>query len=230
MLLIRWWKPSLAAGFLLVGADGVAPGQPPASPLTGPGPVAPSTAAACSTPGGVLLPAPLPMSKPLTRGSLLHPREYPTVPFGYSVAMHFQTHVTNGVAARMALYDYDFVPGTDRLNFRGNDRVRQIAGLIPHNQFPVIVARLPANPGLAERRRAVVLAELTALAGQVPAARVVVSGPTVAPLHGVEAELIYNNLLRLTDSAGTGGSSGTTNSSGGTGTGTTGVVAPSPGR
>jgi hypothetical protein len=116
--------------------------------------------------------------------------------------------VGNGVAARMALYDYDFVPGTDQLNYRGRDRLRQIAFHIPRNPFPVVVERLPFAPALADARRLAVLNELAAagLQAQVGSSsladRVVVSGPIAVPLRGIEAISISQNLDRISEWAG----------------------------
>ena len=56
---------------------------------------------------------------------------------------------------------------------------------------------------LAEARRRAVLTEFAALGWLVPPERVVVGAPYGAPLNGIEAELIYQNLLQLTQSAGT---------------------------
>jgi hypothetical protein len=137
------------------------------------------------------------------RGSLLHPAEWSEAPAGASVALHAQTQITNGVAARMCLHDYDFVPGTDQLNYRGKDRARQIAAVMPYNRFPVVVERLPAFPELAETRRRATHAELVAVAGPVPIERVVVGASPTVPLQGVEAGLVYDTLLQLTGSAGT---------------------------
>ena len=70
------------------------------------------------------------------------------------------------------------------------------------------------------------LAGLIAIAGRVAPERVVVGPPLSAPLQGPEAELIYMNLLRLTDSAGTVPGTGVNNGAttgvlgGGSGTGT----------
>ncbi len=122
-------------------------------------------------------------------------------PFGESVTGHFQTQVTNGVAARMTLYDFDFVCGGSQLNYRGSDRLRQIACMMPHNEFPVVIQPTPFAPGLAEARRQAVINELTTIA-PLPPERVVVSTPSAVPLQGTQAMLIYGTLLTQTRSAG----------------------------
>lgn len=196
----RRWNRTLAAGLLLTGAEAPALAQPPSMlPLPSaqpPGPVcAPNWVAPAVPLGGT--------TKAFARGSLLHYSVWPETPLGYSVALHYQTHITNGVASRMMLYDYDFVRGGTALNHRGKDRLRQIAGWAANNPFPVVVEWLPQSPTLAESRRAAVLTELTALLGRIPPERVVVAGPTTLPLQGFEAEKIYLNLLKLTETYGT---------------------------
>jgi hypothetical protein len=130
------------------------------------------------------------------------PEEFVAPPLGATIARHFETQVANGVAARMTLYDYDFDCGTDRLNYRGKDRVRQIACLLSQNLFPVVIERTPQTPGLAEARRAAVLTELAEASATVHPDRVVIGQPLAVPLHGREAEIIYVNLLRQTDRLG----------------------------
>jgi hypothetical protein len=149
------------------------------------------------------------------------PEEFDAPPLGMSVSMHYETHVANGAAARMTLYDYDFLRGGDQLNVRGKDRVRQLAALLELNPFPVVVERMPYAPGLAEARRRAVLAELAAVMPRVPAERVVIGPPIAVPLQGVEAELIYQNLLLQT---GTVGNLPGTGAGPGTETTTTGTV------
>ncbi len=205
------WQDVLATGLLLTGTGGAAQGQPPSLP--------PSAARPA---GAVLLPAACPPARPAgpfskasARGSLLHRADWPETALGSTIDLHFQTHITNAAAARMALYDYDFVRNSDQLNTRGRDRVRLIAGLVGRSPFPVVVERTPDAPELAEKRRRAVLGELTALSGAVPADRVVVGLPLATPLRGVEAELIYQNLLRLTESYGTTPSTGVRGGTGG---------------
>jgi hypothetical protein len=141
--------------------------------------------------------------KPLARGSLLHTANWPDTTLGYSVALHAEMQIAGAVPSRMVFHDYDFVPGTAELNDRGRDRILRTAALLPHNRHPVVVERLSYAPGLAEARRRTVLAGLATAGGWLPPERVVVGPSPTAPLRGPEAELIYLNLLRLTESAGT---------------------------
>jgi hypothetical protein len=241
------WKRTMAAGLFLVGpgeaAFAQAPPLPP--PVFGPTPVqplalpapaiAPATVSYPTQFGPAAVPAVVGRAQPCVRKRpsfwsrckytledcfLGRPEEFDAPPLGMSVSMHYETHVANGVAARMTVYDYDFIRGGDQLNVRGKDRVRQIAALIALNPFPVVVERMPYAPALADARRRAVLAELAAVMPHVPVERVVVGPPVAVPLQGVEAELIYQNLLLQTGSAGvlpgTGAGPGTETSTTGT--------------
>jgi hypothetical protein len=196
----RWWKLGLGIGPLL-GTLGCAPGH--------------------------VLPAPAAKEKALERGSLLHTGNWPAAPLGDAVAIHAETQIANAAAGRMVLYDYDFVPGKVELNDYGRSRVLRIAPLLTHTRLPVVVEWLPHAPGLAERRRLTVLTELAAVAGRVPPDRVVIGPSPSVPVQGPEAELIYQNLLQLTESAGTAPATGVrygpTTGGVGSGSGTSGI-------
>ncbi|HET6574295.1 MAG TPA: hypothetical protein VFG68_11865 [Fimbriiglobus sp.] len=232
------WKRSVAAGLFLVGPGGAiyaqAPPPPVFSPSPGPmalpGPVATGYPSQFG-PAAVVGPAqPCVRKRPsiwsrckytLEDCFLGRPEEFDAPPLGMSVSMHYETHIANGVAARMTLYDYDFYRGGDQLNVRGKDRVRQIAALMGSHPFPVVVERMPYAPGLADARRRAVLAELAAVMPRVPVERVVIGPPIAVPLRGVEAELVYQNLLLQTGTAGaypgTGAGPGTGTTSAGSG-------------
>jgi hypothetical protein len=157
----------------------------PTQPLAGYCPATPVDAAPATTVGP-------------KRGKWKNQPDWAT-PFGQSIAANLSTQVANGVAARMTLYDYDFERGTDKLNYRGRDRLHQIAALLPCNAYPVVVERLPYAPELADARRMTVLNELAAV---LPPDRVVVGAPLAVPLSGVEAEIIYGTLINATRTAG----------------------------
>ncbi len=140
-------------------------------------------------------------------------------PFGASVSAHINGHVTAATAARMALYDYDFLPGNTQLNARGVDRVWQIARVIGNFNNPVVVERTSHSPTLADGRRQAVLDELARIGFAVAPERVVVGMPSPVPLQGVEAESIYENLLLQTQSSGRSPGTGAGTFGGGSSTG-----------
>src|SRR5205807_1939184 len=119
-------------------------------------------------------------------------------PLGHSIALHYQTNVANADAARMVLYQYDFLPGGEQLSLRGRDRLAQIATMLPCNGFPIIIERIPTNPRLAEGRRLAVLNELAQAPFPVPAERVLIGPPIAVGLAGTEAVLVYGNLITQT--------------------------------
>lgn len=131
------------------------------------------------------------------------PEEWRAPPLGASVYLNGKTMVANGEAARMVLYHYDFEDGGVRLNQRGRDQLAKIAGMLPTNFFPVVIERTPELPGLARARRMSVLQELAQGSFPVPPERVVVGEPAVPGLRGVEAMVIFGNLMQQTRSSGT---------------------------
>jgi len=126
--------------------------------------------------------------------------QFEALPLGYVVHQHFQTQVNNGEAARMVLYQYDF--HGPMLNVRGKDQLARIAAMTDHNFFPIVIERTPCNPALAEARRLNVLNELANAPFPIPPARVVIGPPLSNGLWGVEAEIIYRNMLRQTQAGG----------------------------
>jgi hypothetical protein len=175
----------------------------------------PPRAVADSTTSGTALSSPQPSSwwqrcKFRFWSSLGYEAEFEPAPFGTSVYTAYLTHVVNGDAARMVLYDYDFVGHTAALNTHGQDQVAKIASMLPRNGFPVIVERTPSNPELAEARRLAVLTQLGRGGVTVPPERVVIGAPIANGLRGAEAEIIYQNLLTQTRERGlvTGAASG----------------------
>ncbi len=194
---ILLWKRTLVAALCAAATDSAAQAQYPAN--------------------GVCSPYPAPRS--LGKTKHFPKPAWPSVPLGTSLDMHFQTMITNNVAKRMVLHDYDFLPDSAQLNYRGKDRLHQISNWLVNNNYPITIERVPSNPSLAEARRRIVVAELTTLVGAIGPDRVVIGASPHVPLQGVEAELIYQNLLQLTQSAGV--SPATTGINGGASTGAT---------
>jgi hypothetical protein len=118
----------------------------------------------------------------------------------------------------MVFYRYDFVEDTPQLNVRGRDKLAKLANLLPSTFWPLVIERTPETPGLAERRRDLVVAELAGSRFPVPPERVVIGPSPTAGLAGYEAIFIYANQLgslQAGAAAGVGGYSGTAGLSGG---------------
>jgi hypothetical protein len=156
------------------------------------------------------------------------PEEFEAPPLGHFVYLHGKTEVANGDAARMVLYHYDFLEGGDQLNPRGRYQLEKIAALLPQNFNPVIIEATPGAPGLDEARRVAVACVLACGPFPVPSERVVVGRPLAIPLQGVEAVIIYRNLLSNTESGGLRGGGGIATGLGQTGTTGSGILAPTP--
>ncbi|MFT3729808.1 MAG: hypothetical protein QM780_00040 [Hyphomicrobium sp.] len=114
----------------------------------------------------------------------------------------------------MTLYDFDFVQGTNQLNYRGKDRVAQCAQMMQGLPFPLVIERTPRCPELAMARRLAVLDELGFMKIPIHPEQVIVGIPRAFPLNGQEAELIYQNLLHQTESRGESPNGSTQSSSG----------------
>src|SRR5439155_21804859 len=96
----------------------------------------------------------------------------PGAPLGETIGAHFRAQVSNGTAARITLYDFDFACGSAQLNYRRRDRLLLVLDLMAQSPYPLVIERLPLAPELAAARRAAVLAELAAAGVILPPERV----------------------------------------------------------
>jgi hypothetical protein len=129
-----------------------------------------------------------------------YPEEFHAPALGEAVNLAVMTQALNGVAARLMLYEYDFECGGEKLNLRGKDRLRQMGHWLNATPFALVVERTPYRPALAESRRQGILRELDAMGLQIVAERVVIGPSPAGQLTGVEAEILYHNLLQQTQS------------------------------
>jgi hypothetical protein len=114
----------------------------------------------------------------------------------------------------MVFYRYDFEDGSAKLNVRGRDKLLKVAALLPTTFYPVVIERTPTDPGLAEQRRSLLLAELSGSRIPIPPERILVGPPIAAGMAGVESIFIYGNQLGSLGAAGAGGVGGYAGSSG----------------
>ncbi len=119
-------------------------------------------------------------------------------PLGHAVHEAMQTQVVNGQAARLTLYDYDFLCGGDRLNGRGREKLLHMADLLLQSPFPLVITPASQSPALSESRRLAVLQELAEAGIPVPPEKIVIARPAALPLRGPEAQVIARNLLLQT--------------------------------
>jgi hypothetical protein len=161
-----------------------------------------------------------------------YPSEFIAPPLGAVMAANMRPMVANADAAGMVLFRMDFLYGCEGLNVHGADRLARIASRMIQNPYPIIIERTP-EPGLAESRRAAVLALLAREGVPVPPERVVIGNRLSVGLSGPDAMRVqlyylsnmdYQNqpvpILTVGGIGGTGaGGTSSTSSTGGTATG-----------
>jgi hypothetical protein len=137
------------------------------------------------------------------QGKLLgYPEEFKPRPLGSSVYAMGRTMASNGAEARLALHDYDFVPGSAELTERGRDQLAKAAAQLAASPFPLVVERTPRDPALAGERRIAVIEALAASSFPVDADRVLVGQPAPFGMSGVNAQIISANALNRTQQYG----------------------------
>lgn len=129
--------------------------------------------------------------------------QFESAPLGSSLYAINRAQVGNGEAARMAFREYDFEPGSDRLNLRGLDQIHRVAGLAGTTFHPIVIERTPREPGRDEKRRIAVHEELMAKSPfPVPSERILIGPSPSAGLGGIEAEILGRGLLYRTSTGG----------------------------
>lgn len=101
----------------------------------------------------------------------------------------------NGQAALQVLHDYDFQPGSARLNVRGRRELLEIAIRAARNPYPIIIQSIPGRPELERRRWETVVEVLSHLEMPIAPARVIVARPPARPLQGDEILRAYGSLV-----------------------------------
>ena len=138
--------------------------------------------------------------------------EFNERPFGSQMLAVRDMQIANGLAAQLALYEYDFVdpavvkPGdavsAARLTQRGEFQLRTIADKLQLVHSPVIV-QPTGDRALDAARLDFVVARLQSLVPfPVLEESVVLGVPNLRPLDGVESLILYNNLLKQTSAGG----------------------------
>ena len=137
-------------------------------------------------------------------------------PFGACTRAAFKTQICNGLAGGFVLYEYDFCDAAAcdnyKLSPKGYERLADIARMFPCMNFhPILIESTPHDAKLDAARREYVWKQLLQLNSPVPFQLVVVGHPRTPALRGDEADIIYKNLLKQTESSGaasTGGGGG----------------------
>lgn len=138
------------------------------------------------------------------RKYLGYPEEFHDAPLGAMLNHHLGTSIANGRAARMTLYQYDFVPGSDKLKPRGRAQVAKFAAWLSHSPMLVFVEPSAGTPRLDEARRQTVLRELADGPCAIVPEQVLVGSYAGRGLEGLEALAIDRNRLSQTSARGVG--------------------------
>jgi len=131
-----------------------------------------------------------------------YPEEYEPRVLGAALYDNARVMVANGAAARMVLYQYDFLPGSAELSPRGLDQLAKLSAQMAAAPFPLLVERTPGDPALAESRRSAVLARLAQGPRPVASDRVLVGVPAAHGMSGPDAQVVAGNALSRTQQYG----------------------------
>jgi hypothetical protein len=132
------------------------------------------------------------------QGKMLgYPEDFAPRPLGASIYDHGRTMVANGDVARLALFQYDFVQGTEQLNPRGREQLAKHAARLAEGPYPLFIEPT-ADPKLAQGRRLAVLNATASWPFPIAPERVVVGRPSSTGLSGIEAQIIGANAMDRT--------------------------------
>jgi hypothetical protein len=147
----------------------------------------------------------------------------PPTPLGTLSVPIWQTHERNAEASDFVIYEHEFQVDGIRLNYAGEDHVKQIAARLNGGiEFPVLVERsrhsvdpysefkypVHLNPALDLRRREVVVQALLAMGVEDAEHRVVISPALTDGYESFEAQRAYMRGVSGSGFGGFGGSGG----------------------
>ncbi len=120
-----------------------------------------------------------------------------------SVVQRFQMlQIAHGQAARMALYQYDFLANSDQLNASGHRQLSWIAHRAIYNDFPIYIEPVRDCPGLTALRHQAVWHHLSLAHGEFPVERIVIGSPRSRGLDAMDSISIDRNRQEMTNSRG----------------------------
>lgn len=193
------WKASataLSAGLLAATSWAQAPAPPPA-PVAVPGvycaPGGPGNGAV----GGAIRHA----GAALQWGVIGYPEYFYEPPAGAYVFTYYKTMSAKANPHRFTLYRTDFLPGTTLFSPTGATRFNLMASRLPRWQGAILVEWSPDEPGLAEARRAAVVALCQRAKLPVTAERVVIAPSPFPGEQGAIAGNNYNTVITRSQQA-----------------------------
>ncbi len=123
------------------------------------------------------------------------PQDFVEPPAGFYLRENFGLMRAKADHHRFMLYRSDFLPGTNLFSPSGATRFNLMASRLPGWLGPVVIEWSPDEPGLAESRRAAVVATLLNASLPIIPERVVI-GPSPFPgTLGVDAAGYYNVMI-----------------------------------
>lgn len=132
-----------------------------------------------------------------------YPEEFCEQPLGVALYGQMDTQIANGAAAKLVLYNFDFVDGSPLLNPKGVERLSRHVEVMMRCPCPLVIEQTPETPGLAESRSLAVQRSIAQLQAPIASDRVIVGQPIPFGLSGRQAVILDANLLRDTRAGGT---------------------------
>jgi hypothetical protein len=170
----------VTTGLLAVSAWGQQPAPAPApAPALPPGLPA-GVQYAEEEPSGRIHGALRHAGRAIQAGAIGYPKYFDEPPVGYFINQHYTRMSANANTHRFMIYRSDFLPGTSAFSPIGASRFNLMASRLQKWQGPITIEWSPDEPGLAEQRRATVVAVFQRAKLPVTADRVVI-GPTAYP-------------------------------------------------
>jgi hypothetical protein len=123
------------------------------------------------------------------------PNDFAEPPVGFYINEQFNLMRMKADHHRFMLYRSDFLVGTDRLSLTGASRFNLMATRLPGWMGPVVIEWVPDEPGLAEARRAAVLAILKTTGQPIVPERVVIGASPYPGTLGADGAGYYNVML-----------------------------------
>ncbi len=124
-----------------------------------------------------------------------YPEEFVPRPLGAALYDHTLMMTANAAAAKLTLYNFDFVPGSAELSPRGLDQLSKLVPQLLVSPYPLLIERTPDNPALASARREAIAVRLAQGPCPLPPERILVGVPIATGLRGVDAQIIAGNSL-----------------------------------
>ena len=138
------------------------------------------------------------------RGRVKLPYRHCDIRFGSSVNAILQVQRNRGTAASTVLYHFDFNADAT-LNRGGTRRLARIADSLQYHPYPIIIQSVASGAAHNAARKKAVLKALEKHSFPVPDQRVVIGQPPARGLHGLDAEIVHEQMLTLEAASGGGG-------------------------